>query len=61
LDEICVAQAFFTTVTPFIPHSLVQAFGESFSQSICDGLRHDRVVVVVFGPEPSHSFLKQYF
>src|ERR1700730_5034608 len=32
LDEIRIAQSLFTTVTPFIPYSLVQAFGESFSQ-----------------------------
>src|SRR6266851_7249131 len=46
LDEIRVTQALRTTVTPFIPHSLVQAFGESFSQAIGDGLRHDGVVIV---------------
>src|SRR3981081_878075 len=52
LDEIRIAQAFGTTVTPFTPHSLVQAFGESFTHATWDGRRHDRVVVVVLRPEP---------
>ncbi len=39
-------------VTPLIPHSLMQAFGKSFSQAVGEGLRHDRVVIVVRGPEP---------
>jgi len=34
LDEIRVAKAFLTTVTPFIPRPFVQAFGKSFSQAI---------------------------
>src|SRR6202171_6546284 len=34
LDEIRVAQTFFTTVTPFIPHSFVQAFGKRFCQAV---------------------------
>jgi hypothetical protein len=44
-------QVFPTTVTPFLPHLLVQSFGERLSQAIADGLRHDRVAVVVLGPE----------
>src|ERR1700690_2370223 len=51
-DEIRVAQALFTTVTPFLAHSLVQAFGKSLCQPVGYGLRHDRVVVVVLRPEP---------
>src|ERR1700738_3996155 len=44
--------------TPFIPHSLMQAFGESFSQAICDSLRHDRIVVVVLCPKPVAKFFQ---
>src|SRR6185369_8679170 len=58
LDKIRVAQIFATTVTPFTPHSLVQAFGESFSQAIGQSLRHNRIVVVVLGPEPVAQFLQ---
>ena len=53
-----VAQTFSATVTPFVSHSLVQAFGEGFGQAIGDGLRHDRVVVVVLGPESVAQFLQ---
>ena len=58
LDEIRIAQTFTTTVTPFPSLLLVQAFGESFRQAIGEGLRHDRVVVVVFRPEPVAQFLQ---
>ena len=58
LDEIRVAQTFITAVTPFASHPLVQAFGESFRQAIGEGLGHDRVVVVVLGPEPVAQFLQ---
>ena len=58
LNKIRVAQAFRTTVTPFIAHAFVQALGESLSQAIGEGLRHDRVVVVVLGPVPVAQFLQ---
>src|SRR5580658_3880840 len=50
LNKISGAQALRATITPFIPHAFVQAFGESLSQAVGDGLRHDRVVVIVLGP-----------
>src|SRR5271156_3858994 len=52
LNKVRVAQALRTTITPFIAHAFVQAFGESLSQAIGEGLRHDRVVVVVLSSEP---------
>src|SRR4030095_2101667 len=58
LDELLVGEAFRTTVTPFIPNLLVQAFGESFSEPIGDCLRHDGVVVIVLGLEPVAQFFK---
>src|ERR1700727_1979663 len=58
LDEIGNAQIFLTTVTPFFPHPLVQALGEGFCQAISDGLRHDRVVVVILRPEPVAQLLQ---
>ena len=58
LNEIGIAQPFFTTVPPFTPHTLVQAFRESFGQTIGDGLSHDCVVVVVLGPEAVAQFLQ---
>src|SRR5579859_2479319 len=36
----------------------MQAFGKSFGQTVCDGLGHDRVVVVVFGPEAVAQLLE---
>ena len=36
----------------------MQALGESFGQAIGDGLCHDRVVVVVLGPEPVAQLLQ---
>ena len=36
----------------------MQALGESLSQAIGEGLRHDRVVVVVLGPEPVAQFFQ---
>src|SRR5258708_14274266 len=58
LDEVRVAQAFCTTVTPFASNPLVKTFRESFVQPICDGFRHDRVVVVVFSLESVAQFLQ---
>ena len=36
----------------------MQAFGEGFGQAIGDGLRHDRVVVVVLGAEAIAQLLQ---
>ena len=58
LNKVRVAQALRTTITPFIAHAFVQAFGESLSQAIGEGLRHDRVVVVVLGLEPVAQLLQ---
>src|SRR5277367_5311981 len=51
MDQILFAEALCTTITPLLPHLFVKAFGESFRQPVSDGFRHDRVVVVVLGPE----------
>src|SRR5260370_1313305 len=52
LDEIRVAQAFFTTETPFIAAPFMQPFGKSFCEAVGNSLRHDRVIIVVLRPEP---------
>src|SRR5260370_19685773 len=51
-NKIRVAQALRTTITPFIAHAFVQAFGESLSQAIGEGLRPDRVLVIMICREP---------
>src|SRR5947209_11100598 len=58
LDQFRVVQAFFTTVTPFITNSLVQALRKGFSEAIGKGLRHDCVVVVVLAPKLVAQFLQ---
>ena len=58
LNQFCVAQILCTTVAPFAAHALVQALGESLRQAIGDSLRHDRVVVVVLGPESIAQLLQ---
>ena len=51
MDQLFAAQLLAAPVTPLISHPLVQAFGKSFRQPVCKGLCHDRVVIVVRGPE----------
>src|SRR6476620_10956255 len=60
LDEFSVAQAFIATIAPFITHSLVQAFGEGLCQPVGDGLRHDRVVIVIICLEPVAELSQTY-
>src|SRR5215469_10033923 len=58
LNQIVIAESFTTAVTPFFPHSLVQAFGKGFCQTVGDGLSHNRVIVIVLGPELIAKFLE---
>src|SRR5271170_6022255 len=58
LNKIRRTETFLKPVTPFITHSLVQAFREGFGQTICDSLRHDRVVIVVLGSEAVAKLLQ---
>src|SRR5262249_27317929 len=57
-DQILVGQFLAAAVTPFFTDSLVQIFGKSFRQAIGQGLRHDRVVVVVFRAESLADLLQ---
>src|SRR5215831_1644581 len=52
VDEVFVTQAFIAAVTPLTPYLLMQVFGKCFCQTVRQSLRHDCVVVVVFGSEP---------
>ena len=51
LNKLRRRQMFLATVAPLIPHLLVQAFSESFRQSISYSFGHDRVVVIMLGAE----------
>src|SRR6202012_3546363 len=58
LYQLLAAQVFITTVAPLLANPFMQAFGKGFRQAICDGLSHDRVVVIILSPEPVAELLQ---
>ena len=56
-DQIVIAKIFRFAVAPFFTDTLVQALSERFSQPVCKGLGHDRVVVVMIFLEPAAEFV----
>ena len=58
MDQVFGAQIFIASIAPLLAHALVQAFRKRLGQSVRDRLRHDRVVVVVRGPESVNQCLQ---
>ena len=56
-DQIVIAKIFRFAVAPFFTDTLVQALSERFSQPVCKGLGHDRVVVVMIFVELFGQFV----
>src|SRR6476661_4212508 len=57
-DQIFVSQLLQPAVSPLLPDSFVEVFGERLGQTVCQRLGHDRIVIVVILIEPTAKLVQ---